>query len=188
MEAESLRLLISNCISLLSLALLCYSNLKRNRESFLLTSSIGLLLNIVIYIVDGLWISVFSNLASIARNLYNAKAKKPKVFVNILILIAASGICVAQIYINNSFTWYDILPLISLIFYSVMIMVTKTEKGIMAANCVDAVLWMAYDIENTLVLLVVIDMFNVLIEFTHKTLSILDKHYVFVKREKSYEK
>lgn len=188
MQAESLRLLISNCISLLSLALLCYSNLKRNRKSFLLTSAIGMVLNMLVYIVDGLWISVFSNIASVVRNVYNAKAKKPKIIINILILFGASIICVAQIFINNSFTWYDILPLISLIFYSVMIMVSKTEKGITAANCIDAVLWMAYDVENTMVILVVIDMFNVLIELTHKTLSILDKHYIFVKREKIYEK
>lgn len=182
MTADSIRLIISNGISVLSLILLCYSHLRQKKETFLITSAIGYILNVLVYVASGLWISVFSNLASITRNLYNAKAKKPKLWVNIIILFAASCICVGQIIKDGGFTWYDILPFISLIFYSIMVFVSKTSKGIMVANCIDACLWVAYDIQNTMAVLVVIDLFNILIEATHKTLSVLDKHYVFVKK------
>ena len=181
MSIEAWRLLIGNCVAVVNFILLCYGAASRAKKDFLNIQSVSNVLMIVVYIVSGLWISVFANIAVIVRNSYNTRSAHPRMTVNALILAAACVICVFSEGGFSELSIMSVLPLVSLIFYSIAVFSVKSARGMIIANCIDAALWITYDLRNMLVLCVVTDIFNILLPAVRGGLDMLDKRYVFVK-------
>ena len=183
MNTYALRVLISNGIAIINFVLLCVSQATVDRSGYLKIKSISMGLMILVYAVMGLWISVFSNIATIFRNLYNARAAKPKLIVNIGICLAAAALCIIGSGDVKRLTWMAVLPLISLLFYSIGIVAVKSRVGIAIIDCIDALLWIGYDFNNLLVMNVLTDLFNIAMGVQHPLMAHLDKKYVFVNRK-----
>lgn len=183
MRSEAARLIISNGIAIINFIILCYSQAAIEKSDYLKIQSLSMFLMIMVYAVMGLWISVFSNLAIIIRNLYNSRSEKPKLWINIGICLMTVIFCIIGSGGIIEWTWVSFLPLVSLIFYSISLMVVKSRVGMAIVDCIDALMWVGYDFKNMLVMNVVTDLFNITMGIGHPLLDSLDKEYVFVNRK-----
>ena len=184
MDSQAVRLIISSSISVINFVILCISQAAAKREDYLKIQCFSMGLMVLEYVVMGLWISVFSNIATIIRNIYNARARKPKLVINIVICLITVVLCIVGSGGIKKLTWIAVLPLISLLFYSIAIMTVKSRTGMAIVDSIDALLWISYDFNNFLIMNVITDSFNILMGILHALLPALDKKYMFTRKKR----
>lgn len=162
---------ISNGVALINAGILIYTFLQSDKNTMLKIQSVSMALLLLTYAVSECWASVIANSISIIRNLYNSRNAKPRTWVNALILTVAVAVSIAA----NNGTVTGLLPIISLVFYSLAVMKLKSSVGLKVVTCMDMLLWLVYDFKNMLVICVVSDLVALFMLLASSLLAYMDK-------------
>lgn len=162
MRIDLIRIIVANAIALINVVLLLYSLLIKDKSAYLKPLNISTGLQIISYLVGGYYSGVAANVFSIFRNMYIEKSQTRSFWGIVAIVIAGGIISIAVNQITVGSTFLDYIPTISIMGYSLGMLLAKTASQMKIVNALDICLWIVFDYTHLLVVNVVIDFIVIL--------------------------
>lgn len=162
MRIDIIRIIVANAIALINVGLLLYSLLIQDKSAYLKPLNISAGLQIISYLVGGYYSGMAANIFSIFRNMYIEKSKTKPIWGTIAIVLAGGIISIAVNQVTAGSTFLDYIPTISIMGYSLGMLLAKSAAHMKMVNALDICLWIVFDYTHLLVVNVVIDFIVIL--------------------------
>lgn len=173
-----LRIIAANAVGVIYLFALCAMFLADDKRMFLILNTAAKAMLMIMYAINGLWMSCIVNIGILTLNLYNTK-ERPKMIGNIVLTVLILAVSLSLDNSDNSseniFLRY--FPLASFICATMTIMFMKSYPLMILEICADSVLWAVYNLKHAMIMALTADLICVIMPAVKHFLQCADKYF-----------